>query len=58
MKIRRLENFRFPFFDPFGTCQGLAPGAMSVAAAIVSVALSPEYFRHLRQRIRTFTSAQ
>src|ERR1039458_1229294 len=39
MKIRSRENFRFPFFDPFGTRQGLALGAMSVAAAIVSVAL-------------------
>ena len=39
MKIRGRENFRFPFFDPFGTCQGLALGAMSVAAAIVSVTL-------------------
>jgi len=25
MKIRSRENFRFPFFDPFGTRQGLAP---------------------------------
>ena len=39
MKIRSRENFRFPFFDPFGTRQGLALGAMSVAAAIVSVTL-------------------
>ena len=39
MKIRGRENFRFPFFDPFGTRQGLALGAMSVAAAIVSVTL-------------------
>ena len=37
MKIRSWENFRFPFFDPFGTRQRLALGAMSVAAAIVSV---------------------
>jgi hypothetical protein len=36
MKIRGRENFRFPFFDPFGTRQGLALGAMSVAAAIVA----------------------
>jgi len=33
MKIRCRENFRFPFFDPFRTRQGLALGAMSVAAA-------------------------
>ena len=39
MKIRSRENFRFSFFDPFGTRQGLALGAMSVAAAIVSVTL-------------------
>src|ERR1700676_1808609 len=39
IKIRGLENFRFPFFDPFGTRKGLALGAMSVAAAIVSVTL-------------------
>jgi hypothetical protein len=39
MKIRSREDFRFPFFDPFGTCQGLALGAMSVTAAIVSVTL-------------------
>src|ERR1700687_2865238 len=36
MKIVRLENLRFPFFDPFGTCQRLALGAMPVAAAIVA----------------------
>ena len=39
MEIRSRENFRFSFFDPFGTRQGLALGAMSVAAAIVSVTL-------------------
>src|SRR5260370_2054586 len=39
MKIRSRENFRFSFFDPIGTRQGLALGAMSVAAAIVSVTL-------------------
>jgi hypothetical protein len=36
MKILRLENFRFPFFDPFRTRQRLALGAMPVAAAIVA----------------------
>ena len=39
MKIRSRENFRFSFFDPFRTRQRLALGAMSVAAAIVSVTL-------------------
>src|SRR5258708_11992626 len=39
MKIRSWENFRFPFFDPFRPRQRLALGAMSVAAAIVSVTL-------------------
>src|SRR3989442_5046924 len=29
MEIRSRENFRFSFFDPFGTRQGLALGAMS-----------------------------
>jgi len=33
MKIVRLENLRFPFFDPFRTRQRLALRAMSVAAA-------------------------
>ena len=37
MKIRSRENFRFSVFDPFCTRQRLALGAMSVAAAIVSV---------------------
>ena len=36
MKIVGRENLRFPFFDPFGTRQRLALGAMAVAAAIVS----------------------
>src|ERR1700758_843535 len=36
MKIVRLENLRFPFFDPFGTRQRLALGAMPVAAAIIA----------------------
>jgi len=36
MKIMRLEYLRFPFFDPFGTRQRLALGAMPVAAAIVA----------------------
>src|SRR6266852_1826595 len=36
MKIRRLKNFRFPFFDPFRSRQRLALGAMPVAAAIVA----------------------
>src|SRR5712691_9830708 len=36
MKILRLENFRFSFFDPFRARQRLALGAMSVAAAIVA----------------------
>src|SRR6266404_848246 len=39
MKIRGRENFRFPLFDPFRPRQRLALGAMSVAAAIVSVTL-------------------
>ncbi len=39
MKIRSRENFRFPFFDPFGTRQELALGAMSVEATIVAGAL-------------------
>src|SRR6266851_9738458 len=36
MKIVRLENLRFPFFDPLRTRQRLALGAMPVAAAIVA----------------------
>src|SRR5271169_3405530 len=36
VKIVRLEDFRFPFFEPFRTRQGLAFGAMSIAAAIVA----------------------
>jgi len=39
MKIRSRENFRFSVFDPFRPRQRLALGAMSVAAAIVSVTL-------------------
>jgi hypothetical protein len=39
VKIRGGENFRFPFFDPIRPRQRLALGAMSVAAAIVSVTL-------------------
>ena len=39
MRIRSRENLRSPFFDPVGTRQGLALGAMSVAAAIISVTL-------------------
>src|SRR5713226_10408060 len=34
MKIRSRENFRFPFFDPFGTRQGLALGTVRVRAAL------------------------
>ncbi len=33
MKIWRLKNFRFPFFDPFRSRQRLALGAMPVATA-------------------------
>ena len=36
VKIVRLEDFRFPFFEPFRTGQRLALGAVSIAAAIVA----------------------
>src|SRR5882724_4243352 len=36
MKIWRLQNFRFPFFDPFRSRQRLALGAMPVATAVVA----------------------
>jgi hypothetical protein len=38
VKIANLQEFRLAVFEPFGARQGLAFGAMPIAAAVVAIA--------------------